>query len=151
MSSEYPTLGKEVMATSITDIQTDHSSSADFLPGPGTGRHRGLRAEDDRCPVGSETAEEHGRHRGTALSSLIQPAEDLPSRSDELAQPHARDEGTGSAWQRCIAVELVPVETFPRYEETPNAWSAQGQKPPEPIAEDAGSDHFTVDGQARAA
>ncbi|MFD7440919.1 hypothetical protein [Streptomyces sp. NPDC059909] len=150
-SSEEPTLGKEVMATSITDIQADHFWSANFLPGPGTGRHRGPRAEDDRCTPGIETSAGHGRHRRTAPGPLIQPAQVLHGHSHEPAQPQTRDEGAGSGWQHHISLGLAAVETFPRHEEAPNAWAARGQQLTEPIAEETISDDFMVVGQARAA
>ncbi|MCF3130457.1 hypothetical protein [Streptomyces olivochromogenes] len=75
------------MTTSITDSQTDDFWSASSLADPGTGRHRGRIAEDDRCPRANEPFVGHGRHRGITL---------IP------------------------AVELAPVETFPRPEEVPD-------------------------------
>ncbi|MFD7406011.1 hypothetical protein ACFV7R_25770 [Streptomyces sp. NPDC059866] len=78
------------MSPTATDIQSDRSWTEGVLAVPGTGRHRGRRADEDLCMPGIDSAG-HGRHRRTARTPLLLPTAAFDVLSSEPVRQLVRN------------------------------------------------------------
>ncbi|MGW0086279.1 hypothetical protein [Streptomyces sp. NPDC003393] len=78
------------MTPPVTLIRSDRAWPDSVLAAAGTGRHRGGHADEERCFPGSDLTG-HGRHRRTARTPLVPPADFTRSGGDAAHRTHTSD------------------------------------------------------------
>ncbi|MEV7685346.1 hypothetical protein ACFW1F_02055 [Streptomyces bungoensis] len=78
------------MTPPVTLIRSDRSRTGRALATVGTGRHRGRRADEERCFPGGDLSG-HGRHRRPARALAAPPTGATENRGDAEFPPLTTD------------------------------------------------------------
>ncbi|MFG2358993.1 hypothetical protein [Streptomyces sp. NPDC048521] len=100
----------------ITDIPSNRSWAASALARPGTGRHRGKCADEERCIAEGDVCTGHGRHRRLARPALVPVHETFELPGSGSAQPPTRGTSAAPGWEHRTGDEFAAIEAHTLHE-----------------------------------
>ncbi|MCX4580844.1 hypothetical protein OHB41_48645 [Streptomyces sp. NBC_01571] len=102
------------MTLTITDVRTGLSLPGSAVDETGSGRHRGLRADEDGwVPEG-----DHGRHRRLSRTGCVLLADAPHGPGHDANRPAARGESANLGWEQRVADDLAALEALIAREKT---------------------------------
>ncbi|MGW1727812.1 hypothetical protein ACWCQK_33470 [Streptomyces sp. NPDC002306] len=96
------------MTVTIANARTGFSLPGRTVDGTGSGRHRGMRADEDGWSPEGDFAG-HGRHRGLDGTAWLPSADTPGDTRHDAAGPTARDESAGPDREHRVADGLAAL------------------------------------------